>query len=134
MLSTYRCTLRLPLLMTKGVQLSKERATPHHNSWLRACVACNIESRIYTLPWPSPDKPSMIVLTQLEAGFVAKHYVCSNLIEPSTTVIWLDSVQMLTTTIMTPKCATVHPFLLASCNGHMSSDSPICPTCRFQSS
>ncbi|GFU00268.1 hypothetical protein TNCV_802201 [Trichonephila clavipes] len=32
------------------------------------------ESRIGTLPWSSPDTPSMIVRTQLEAGLVAKHY------------------------------------------------------------
>ncbi|GFV40161.1 hypothetical protein TNCV_3953581 [Trichonephila clavipes] len=52
----------------------KRNGTPDNYSWLRACVACNSESRIGTLPWASPDTSSMIVRTQLEAGFVAKHY------------------------------------------------------------
>ncbi|GFV45986.1 hypothetical protein TNCV_1921151 [Trichonephila clavipes] len=43
-----------------------------------------------------------------------------------------------TATIMTLKSAIVHPFLPVSSNGriastHMTSDSPICPTCLFQS-
>ncbi|GFV59039.1 hypothetical protein TNCV_1814281 [Trichonephila clavipes] len=42
-----------------------------------ACVACNSESRIGTLSWPSPDKSSMIVRTQMEARFVANHYTSS---------------------------------------------------------
>ncbi|GFX87710.1 hypothetical protein TNCV_4304191 [Trichonephila clavipes] len=52
----------------------KRNGTSYHNSGLRACEACNSESRVGTLPWASPDTSSMIVRTQLEAGFVAKHY------------------------------------------------------------
>ncbi|GFW06548.1 hypothetical protein TNCV_2188811 [Trichonephila clavipes] len=52
----------------------KRNGTPDHNFWLRDSVACNSESRIGTLPWASPDTSSMIVRTQLEARFVAKHY------------------------------------------------------------
>ncbi|GFW35494.1 hypothetical protein TNCV_3071221 [Trichonephila clavipes] len=43
----------------------------------------------------------------------------------------------LTATIMKQNSSIVHPFLPASSNGriastHMTSDSPICPTCLFQ--
>ncbi|GFV89876.1 hypothetical protein TNCV_4691051 [Trichonephila clavipes] len=62
-----------PLMKTKGVRL-KRNGTPDHNSFLRACVELNSESRIGTLPWSSPDTSSMIDRAQLEAGFVAKHY------------------------------------------------------------
>ncbi|GFX87962.1 hypothetical protein TNCV_4374271 [Trichonephila clavipes] len=55
-------------------QAVKRKGTPDHNSWLRACVACNGESRIGMLPWASPDTSSMIVRTQLKVEFVAKHY------------------------------------------------------------
>ncbi|GFX24657.1 putative DD41D transposase [Trichonephila clavipes] len=54
----------------------KRNGTPDNDSWLRACVACNSKSRIRTLPWAPPDTSLMIVRTQLEAGFVAKHYSC----------------------------------------------------------
>ncbi|GFV80197.1 hypothetical protein TNCV_1477591 [Trichonephila clavipes] len=47
---------------------------PDHNAWLRACAPCNSKRRIGMLPWASPDTSSMIVRTQLEAGFVSKHY------------------------------------------------------------
>ncbi|GFV52331.1 hypothetical protein TNCV_2664851 [Trichonephila clavipes] len=49
----------------------KTNDTPDHNSWLRACVTCNIESRIGTPPWTPPGTSSMIVRTKLEAGFIA---------------------------------------------------------------
>ncbi|GFT45125.1 hypothetical protein TNCV_4154181 [Trichonephila clavipes] len=52
----------------------KRNGTPDHNSSLKACVACNSESRIGTLSWTSPDTSSIIVRTQLEVGFIAKHY------------------------------------------------------------
>ncbi|GFW04882.1 hypothetical protein TNCV_4881171 [Trichonephila clavipes] len=53
MSSTYRCAVSVHLMMTKGIQLSKEMEPSDHNSWLRACVAGNRESSIGTLPWPS---------------------------------------------------------------------------------
>ncbi|GFV46748.1 hypothetical protein TNCV_1882071 [Trichonephila clavipes] len=46
---------------------------PRSDTVRQACVACNSE-RIGTLPWTSPDTSSMIVRTQLKAGFIAKHY------------------------------------------------------------
>ncbi|GFW34334.1 hypothetical protein TNCV_220601 [Trichonephila clavipes] len=55
----------------------KTNDTPDHNFWLRACSNYNSESRIDKLSWRSPDTSSMIVQTQLEAGFVAKHYASS---------------------------------------------------------
>ncbi|GFT96615.1 hypothetical protein TNCV_5022571 [Trichonephila clavipes] len=70
---TYPCGVSVPLMKTKGVWLSKELA-PDHNSWLRACVEYNSESRIGTLPWVSSDVLSIIVRTPLEARFVAEHY------------------------------------------------------------
>ncbi|GFX00161.1 hypothetical protein TNCV_296501 [Trichonephila clavipes] len=48
--------------------------TSNHNSRLRACGACNNESTIVTVPKVYLDTSSMIDRTQLEAGFVAKHY------------------------------------------------------------
>ncbi|GFW86736.1 hypothetical protein TNCV_2808911 [Trichonephila clavipes] len=53
----------------------KKNGTPDYNSLLRAFVACNSKSRIDTLPWASPDTSSMIVKTQLEIGFITKHYI-----------------------------------------------------------
>ncbi|GFX30038.1 hypothetical protein TNCV_2617491 [Trichonephila clavipes] len=61
--STYRCAVSVPLMTTKGVRLQK-KWHPEHNSLLRACVACNSERRIGTLPWPSPDTSSMVVRSQ----------------------------------------------------------------------
>ncbi|GFY02821.1 hypothetical protein TNCV_3507011 [Trichonephila clavipes] len=52
----------------------KRKDTLDHNSWFKASVACNSESRIGTLSLESPDTCSMIVRTQLEAGSIAKHY------------------------------------------------------------
>ncbi|GFV60384.1 hypothetical protein TNCV_3470191 [Trichonephila clavipes] len=52
----------------------KINGTPDHNSWLRACAACNSESRIGTWPWASPGMSSMIFGTQLKAEFFPKHY------------------------------------------------------------
>ncbi|GFW85623.1 hypothetical protein TNCV_852741 [Trichonephila clavipes] len=52
----------------------KRNGTPDRNSWLRACVECNSESRIGTLPWASPDMSSITVRTQLEVRFIAKHH------------------------------------------------------------
>ncbi|GFY15373.1 hypothetical protein TNCV_1571841 [Trichonephila clavipes] len=68
----------------------KRNGVPDNNSWLRACVACNSESRIVTLPWVSPDTSSMVVRTQLEAGFVAKHYRSSASMFP----IWLSQASL----------------------------------------
>ncbi|GFT72478.1 hypothetical protein TNCV_973531 [Trichonephila clavipes] len=53
MLSTYRCAVNMPLMTTKVGPVVKRNGTPDHNSWLRAYVACNSESRIGTLPWAS---------------------------------------------------------------------------------
>ncbi|GFV91331.1 hypothetical protein TNCV_898481 [Trichonephila clavipes] len=74
--TTYRCAVSVPLTATKGIQLQNKWYSDH-NSLLRACVSCNNESRIGTLPWPSPDTPSIIVRTQMEARFVVKHYTSS---------------------------------------------------------
>ncbi|GFU63563.1 hypothetical protein TNCV_4256041 [Trichonephila clavipes] len=52
----------------------KRNGTPDHNSWLRACLTCNSENRIGTVPWAPPDTSSIIASTQLEAGLVAKDY------------------------------------------------------------
>ncbi|GFU05321.1 hypothetical protein TNCV_3262651 [Trichonephila clavipes] len=49
----------------------KRNCIPDHNSQLRACVACNSESRIGMMPWVSPDTSPMIVRAQLEVGFIA---------------------------------------------------------------
>ncbi|GFX72915.1 uncharacterized protein TNCV_1698121 [Trichonephila clavipes] len=94
MSSTYRCKCA----SDDDQRAVKRNSSSDHHNWSRACAACNSESRIGELPWASPDTSSMIFKTQLEAGFVAKHYASpsqqdSNLIEPSITVIWLDSVQ-----------------------------------------
>ncbi|GFV85268.1 hypothetical protein TNCV_928991 [Trichonephila clavipes] len=67
---------KLPLMTSKVVRMSKEMS-PNYNSLLRACGACNCESRIGALPWASPDTSSMIVRTQLEVGFIAKYYASS---------------------------------------------------------
>ncbi|GFU01958.1 hypothetical protein TNCV_1524431 [Trichonephila clavipes] len=72
--STYRWVVSRPLMTTKGAPGCQKKWHPGHNPLLRACVACNRESRIITLPWPSPDTSSMVVRTQMEAGFVTKHY------------------------------------------------------------
>ncbi|GFY11381.1 hypothetical protein TNCV_3182271 [Trichonephila clavipes] len=53
----------------------KSKCSHDHNSWFSACVASKSESKVGTLPWVSLDTSSMIVRTQLEAGFVAKHYM-----------------------------------------------------------
>ncbi|GFX95598.1 hypothetical protein TNCV_4826121 [Trichonephila clavipes] len=50
--STYRCAVSGPLTTTKGVQFQK-KWLPDHNTLLRARMACNSESRIGALPWPS---------------------------------------------------------------------------------
>ncbi|GFW78239.1 hypothetical protein TNCV_137081 [Trichonephila clavipes] len=42
--------------------------TPDHNSWLRACEACNDERRIGTLSWVFPDPFSMVAITEFERG------------------------------------------------------------------
>ncbi|GFS84530.1 hypothetical protein TNCV_4606981 [Trichonephila clavipes] len=59
--STYRCAVSVPLMTTKGVWIQKKG---HSRPLLL----------VGTLPWPSPDTSSMIVRTQMEAGFVAKYY------------------------------------------------------------
>ncbi|GFX95560.1 hypothetical protein TNCV_4825751 [Trichonephila clavipes] len=48
-----------------------------------ACAALNSESRIGKLPWASPDTSLIIVRTQLEVGFVAKHYTSSSNMIPT---------------------------------------------------
>ncbi|GFW91969.1 hypothetical protein TNCV_2152491 [Trichonephila clavipes] len=48
----------------------KRNGAPDNNSWLRACVTCNIESRTGMLPWVSPDTSSMIVRARLEMGLI----------------------------------------------------------------
>ncbi|GFY24024.1 peptidyl-glycine alpha-amidating monooxygenase A [Trichonephila clavipes] len=60
----------------KGPTIERN-GTPDHNTWLRACVACNSE-QIGTLLWGSPDTSSMIVRTRLAVGFVTKH--CTSLV------------------------------------------------------
>ncbi|GFV14410.1 hypothetical protein TNCV_808421 [Trichonephila clavipes] len=50
-----------------GAPAVKRNVTPDQNYWLRACGACNSESRINALPSASPDTPLMIVRTQLGA-------------------------------------------------------------------
>ncbi|GFX39260.1 hypothetical protein TNCV_3859841 [Trichonephila clavipes] len=54
-----------------------------HRLWLRSCVTCDSENRIDMLHWASPDTSLMIIRTQVEAGFVAKHYTSSVSIIPT---------------------------------------------------
>ncbi|GFX93373.1 hypothetical protein TNCV_151791 [Trichonephila clavipes] len=56
----------------RGLAIERN-GTSDHNFSLRDYVACNSESGIGMLPWASPDTSSMIIRTQLEARFVAKH-------------------------------------------------------------
>ncbi|GFV60479.1 hypothetical protein TNCV_3471141 [Trichonephila clavipes] len=52
-------------------QTVKTNRAPGYNSWLRACVTYNSESRIGMLHWASPGTSSIIIRTQLDAGFIA---------------------------------------------------------------
>ncbi|GFS72691.1 hypothetical protein TNCV_1420871 [Trichonephila clavipes] len=53
----------------------KGNGTPDPNSYLMTCLACNSKSRIGTLLWAPPDTSSMVVKSQLETGFITKHYI-----------------------------------------------------------
>ncbi|GFW97611.1 transposable element Tcb1 transposase [Trichonephila clavipes] len=79
-----------PLKWLKEGPTVKINGTPDLNS-------CNSESRIGTLHWPSPDTSSMIVRTQLEVRFIAKHSTSPVSMIPvhesNTNVTWLGYVE-----------------------------------------
>ncbi|GFX51340.1 hypothetical protein TNCV_3102731 [Trichonephila clavipes] len=74
--STYRCAESEPLRTAKGGRVQKKWPL-NQNAVLCASVAYKSEIRIGMLHRPSPDTSSMIVRTEMEAGFVAKHYTAS---------------------------------------------------------
>ncbi|GFY06775.1 hypothetical protein TNCV_2203081 [Trichonephila clavipes] len=69
MSSTYIWAISVPLMRSKEVLRLLTSVTPDHNSRL--------------MPWTSPDTFSLIDRTQLEAGFVTKHYMSSVSMIPS---------------------------------------------------
>ncbi|GFV86782.1 hypothetical protein TNCV_3965121 [Trichonephila clavipes] len=64
------CGRRIAKLYDKRNPAVKGNSIPSHNSWLRACVACNNESRIGTMPLAPSDTSSMIVRIPFVSGFV----------------------------------------------------------------